>query len=78
MGILEFLDSIDASARKPRDIYAMPPRADAPRSPAPDPYAFGDLTSETARRAYADMLALAGMGCISRRMRGSRGRIGMR
>ena len=62
MGILEFLDSIDASARKPRAIYAMPPRADAPRSFAPDLYAFGDLTSETARRAYEDMLAMAGMG----------------
>jgi hypothetical protein len=43
-------------------MAAMPPRADAPRSPAPDPYAFGDLTTETARRAYEDMLALAGMG----------------
>jgi len=43
-------------------LAAMPPRADAPRSPAPDPYAFGDLTTETARRAYEDMLALAGMG----------------
>jgi hypothetical protein len=43
-------------------LAAMPPRADAPRSPAPDPYAFGDLTTETARRAYEEMLALAGMG----------------
>ena len=62
MGILEFLDAIGASARAPQAMAAMPPRADAPRSPAPDPYAFGDLTSETARRAYEDMLALAGMG----------------
>ena len=43
-------------------MAATPPRADAPRPPAPDPYQFGDLTSETARRAYEDLLAVAGMG----------------
>jgi hypothetical protein len=43
-------------------VAVLPPRAgDRPTGAQPD-YQFGDLTSATARRAYDDTVAMAGMG----------------